>query len=74
MLFNTRGEVVAKASVPLGSYYPQVGFVEQDPEEIYQNTLASLRRCMESATRSYTSVRERVATVGISNQRETFLL
>ena len=60
--------------MPLPSYYPQVGFVEQDPEEIYENVLASLHRCMEAAARADARVRERVVAVGISNQRETFLL
>jgi glycerol kinase len=74
VLFNTRGKAVAKASVPLRSYYPQVGFVEQDPEEIYENVLASVRRCMQAAAQANARVWERVLAMGISNQRETFLL
>jgi glycerol kinase len=74
VLFDTGGEAVAKASVPLPSYYPQVGFVEQDPEEIYANVLSSLGRCMKTAAQADTQVWKRVVAVGISNQRETFLL
>ncbi len=69
VLFDDRGAIVAKASVELTSYYPEVGFVEQNPDEIYANVLESVRACLKSAP----TAAENVA-VGVSNQRETFLL
>ena len=52
VLFETDGGVVAKAAVPLQSHYPQVGFVEQDPGELYENVLASVRRFHAGAPRT----------------------
>lgn len=74
MLFNAEAEVVGKAAVPLRSVYPQVGFVEQDPRDLFENVLRSVRRCMGEAKNVDPQALERVAAVGISNQRETFLL
>jgi glycerol kinase len=74
VLFNAEGEVVGKATVPLRSVYPQVGFVEQDPQDLIDNVLRSARQCMGEAKKVDPQAPERVAAVGISNQRETFLL
>ena len=35
VVFDTQGCIVAKAAQPLKSYFPQPGFVEQDPLEIF---------------------------------------
>ena len=61
-------------NAPLKSYFPQPGFVEQDPEEIYQNVLAAVRACVAQYCESVSSDLTRIKTCGISNQRETFLL
>ncbi|MBI9084968.1 MAG: glycerol kinase GlpK [Desulfobacterales bacterium] len=74
VLFNAQGEVVGKAAVPLQSVYPQVGFVEQDPLDLFENVLASLRQCVDAARQVDPQAPERIAAVGISNQRETFVL
>jgi len=34
VVFDTRGQIVAQATEPLKSYFPQPGFVEQEPLEI----------------------------------------
>lgn len=70
VVFNGRGEIVAKAFVALASSYPQPGFVEQDPHAIYANALDSARACI----RNLPEAADKIAAVGISNQRETFLL
>jgi glycerol kinase len=74
VLFETDGGVVSKAAVPLQSHYPQVGFVEQDPGELYENVLASVRLCIDKAVQEDRNVLNRIVAAGISNQRETFLL
>ena len=40
VVFDAQGHIVAQATEPLKSYFPQPGYVEQDPLEIYQNVLA----------------------------------
>jgi glycerol kinase len=74
VLFNLQGNVVAKATAPLPSVYPQVGFVEQNPLDLFENVLTSVRQCMGAARKANPQAATRVAAVGISNQRETFLL
>jgi glycerol kinase len=60
----------ATAQVPLDQHYPSPGWVEHEPEEIWQATLAVLRRALaEGGTEAAA-----VAGIGITNQRETTLL
>jgi glycerol kinase len=74
IIFNSNGEIVAKATEPLKSYFPQPGFVEQDPLEIYQNILKSTKACLEKFTIDASGNLKDIVCCGISNQRETFVL
>ena len=73
IIFNEEGKVVARASEPLKTYYLEGGFVEQHPEEIYQNVLQSVKKCLQAYTANGGDLRN-IQTCGISNQRETFVL
>ena len=74
VIFDSEGQIVAKASEPLGSHFPQPGFVEQDPVEIYQTVLNSVKSCLREFTETTSSNLTEIACCGISNQRETFVL
>ena len=74
VMFNSRGEIAAKATAPLASYFPHVGFVEQQPEEIYQSVLNSVRACLQNFTETSGKNPKDIVACGISNQRETFLV
>jgi glycerol kinase len=74
VIFNSQGEIVAKAAEPLKSYFPRPGFVEQDPLEIYQNVLSSLKACLKDFTERASGNVKDITCCGISNQRETFVL
>lgn len=74
VIFDCRGLIVAKATQPLRSSFPQPGFVEQDPLEIYQNVLSSLKKCLKAFTETASKNLKDIVCCGISNQRETFLL
>ena len=74
VVFDTCGQIVAQAAEPLKSYFPQPGYVEQDPLEIYQNVLASVKKCLERYREAVSHDLTKIKTCGISNQRETFLL
>ena len=69
MLFDTRGRVVASAQRELTASYPKDGWVEQDPEQIWQTSLAVCREALVS-----TPPGDTVVTMGITNQRETIVL
>ena len=47
LVFDKRGEAIAKGSEPLHTSYLDDGFVEQDPEEIYSNVLSSVEKCLQ---------------------------
>jgi glycerol kinase len=73
LVFNEQGMVVSKASEPLKTYYLDDGFVEQDAEEIYQNVLLSIKQCLDNYVQVDRGL-ENIKAIGISNQRETFVL
>jgi glycerol kinase len=64
MLFAPDGSLVALAQRPLTQHYPQPGWVEHDPEEIWQATLNCAREVVGERA-------ARIAGIGIANQRET---
>ncbi|WP_426295527.1 FGGY family carbohydrate kinase [Dyadobacter endophyticus] len=73
VIFNKKGEVVARGSEPLRTMYLDGGFVEQDPQEIYENVLTSVAKCIADFTAKEGRI-EDIRSCGISNQRETFVL
>lgn len=73
IIFTAQGEVVAKATAILETQYLEGGFVEQDPEGIYQNVLLSVQSCLATFTANGGTI-EDIQSVGISNQRETFIV
>jgi glycerol kinase len=73
VIFDSEGQISAKAAFPLKSYFPQSGFVEQDPEEIYQSVIDSVKQCLDNFFTQNGKTPD-IAACGISNQRETFLL
>ncbi|MGF7230324.1 FGGY family carbohydrate kinase [Arachidicoccus sp.] len=73
LIFDSQGQVVARGLELLNTAYLDNGFVEQDPEEIYQNVLAAVKKCLDNFTAEQHSI-EDIAVAGISNQRETFVV
>ncbi|MBE0473280.1 glycerol kinase GlpK [Rhodoferax sp.] len=67
IVFNGQGQVVAQAQRELTQHYPQPGWVEHDPLEIWRTQLATAR---EALTKAGITARE-VRALGITNQRET---
>ena len=66
MLFASDGVLVASAQEPLTQHYPQAGWVEHDPREIWDKTLACAQAMMPKAGGA-----AMIACIGITNQRET---
>lgn len=66
MLFASDGVLVASAQAPLTQHYPQSGWVEHDPCEIWAKTLACALEVMPKAGGAAS-----IAAIGITNQRET---
>jgi glycerol kinase len=67
MLFDHGGQVVSLDQKEHHQLYPQPGWVEHDPLEIWHNTEVVVQGALSSAGIS----RDDIAAVGITNQRET---
>lgn len=67
LVFDARGRVVALAQKELALYTPQSGWVEQDAEAIWADTVAVCREAMDRANVTVTAI-------GITNQRETTIV
>lgn len=70
ILFDQRGQVVAQAGQPFPQHYPQPGWVEHDPHDIWQSQLDVARQVLRQAG----IAPEQVAGIGVTNQRETTLI
>jgi glycerol kinase len=70
ILFDHNSVVKATAQREFPQYYPQPGWVEHDPLEIWSSQIEVLRDVLEKGG---VSVQE-LAAIGITNQRETTLL
>jgi glycerol kinase len=73
LIFDQQGVVVAKAAVPLKTYYLEDGFVEQEAGAIYQNVLDAVKECTGKFKAKGGDL-SKINTCGISNQRETFVI
>jgi glycerol kinase len=69
-IYDELGLRTAMQSTPFASRYPQPGWVEQDPEEIWQAQLEATRGVLASAGVDAQSI----AAIGITNQRETTIV
>ena len=69
VVFDGEGTLLARADRPHAQKIDANGWVEHDPREILQNTLAVARAALEKAGVDPADL----AAVGISNQRETVL-
>ncbi|EMT44948.1 glycerol kinase GlpK [Anoxybacillus flavithermus] len=67
ILFNQKGEVVHIAQKEFTQYFPQPGWVEHNPNEIWGSILAVIATVLSEAAVEP----KQVAAIGITNQRET---
>jgi glycerol kinase len=66
MVFGPGMEVVARAQTEFPQHYPQPGWVEHDPEDLWRTTV-------EMAKQAAAGI-ETIAAIGITNQRETTIV
>ncbi len=70
IVFDRTGGLRAVAQQEFRQIYPQAGWVEHDPEEIWQTQLATARAALAQAGLGAADV----AAIGITNQRETTVI
>ncbi len=70
ILFDKKGNIISIAQKEFTQIYPQPGWVEHDPVEIWSSQLAVVTEAMAKA-----SVKpEDISAIGITNQRETTIV
>jgi glycerol kinase len=67
VLVDKKLRILEKCNREFRQYYPKLGWVEHSPEEIWKCTV----RCIQDALRAADVDPDRIAGIGITNQRET---
>ena len=70
IVFDTQGRIVASSQQELTQIYPQPGWVEHDPREIWRTQLTTAKEALTKAGLKASDIR----SVGITNQRETTIV
>jgi glycerol kinase len=70
ILFNLKGKPVFSSQKEFTQYFPNSGWVEHNPEEIWSTTKKVLKDVIQKAKR----INGKILTIGITNQRETTVL
>ena len=70
IIFNKKGEIVAKAQNEFAQHYPQNGWVEHDPMEILFSQTSAMLTCL----RLEKVDPKDIVGIGITNQRETTIV
>ena len=67
ILFDRSGDIIQMAQQEFTQHYPQPGWVEHNPNELFDSQSVVASRCLRQAGISASDI----AAVGIANQRET---
>lgn len=70
IIFNEQSDIVGDAQQEFKQIFPADGWVEHDPEEIWETTLSVCRKALENASIAATDI----TSIGITNQRETTIV
>jgi glycerol kinase len=70
IVYNKSGSVISEAHLPLQTFYPHNGWVEQCPEEIWTKTLEVFSQAIEKSG----TPAKKIKACGITNQRETTIV
>lgn len=70
ILFDKSGTIISMAQKEFGQIYPQTGWVEHDPMEIWSSQLAVATEAMAKVGANV----QDIASIGITNQRETTIV
>ncbi|MCM3725818.1 glycerol kinase GlpK [Neobacillus cucumis] len=70
LLVNSKGQITHKCSASHTQHYPQTGWVEHDPVEIYENVKTLLTEMVQTIS----IPEDELAVLAITNQRETVVV
>ena len=67
IVYNAQMTEVSRGQLPFEQFFPNSGWVEHNPEEIWQTSLSSFKQ----ACKILGDVKDSIEAIGITNQRET---
>lgn len=70
VIFDHESSIVGSGQQEFSQIYPRPGWVEHDPEEVWAAQLTAIKNALRSARIGP----EKVAAIGVTNQRETIIL
>ena len=70
VIFDRQGKMISIAAQEFRQIFPQTGWVEHDPIEIWDSQMEASRQALDSANLSP----QQIAAIGVTNQRETTLI
>jgi len=70
ILFDLKGKPIFSSQKEFTQYFPKNGWVEHNPEEIWQK----VKKTLSDAVNKAKKLKGKVLTIGITNQRETTIL
>ena len=70
VLYDDKGRFIDSSQLEFKQYFPQEGWVEHNPEEIWESVLSTL----SSLVKRNSLVSKDIASIGITNQRETTIV
>lgn len=70
IVFDQLGVLISQHELPLQQFFPKSGWVEQSPDEIFNNTVIC---CREAILKAKLTAKD-ITAIGISNQRETTII
>ena len=70
ILFNQKGNLIAMAQQEFTQIFPKKGWVEHNPNEIWETQVSSVKKVLSMADISP----EQIDSIGITNQRETTII
>ena len=70
IVFDAAMQIAGVGQQEFAQHFPQDGWVEHEPDDLWQTTLATCRAAMAKAE----AEADRIAAIGITNQRETTLV
>ena len=70
VIFSDKGELIGFEQMEFTQHFPNDGWVEHDPEEIWQSVVTVLKKSIKR----FDLTASDIASIGITNQRETVVL
>jgi len=70
ILFDLKGKKIFSSQYEFKQIFPNLGWVEHNPEEIWKVTLKTIKKAIKKSKR----LKAKIISIGITNQRETTIL